>query len=29
MLKLKYWCVSEDDKEQLLKLLGMNEKNEQ
>ena len=29
MLKLKYWCVSEDDNEHLLKLLGMNEKNEQ
>lgn len=29
MLKLKYWCKSEEEKENLLKLLDMNEKKQQ
>lgn len=29
MLKLKYWCKSEEEKEELLNILSMNEKKEQ
>ena len=29
MLKLKYWCKSEEEKENLLKLLDINEKKQQ
>lgn len=29
MLKLKYWCKSEEEKENLLKILDMNEKKQQ
>lgn len=29
MLKLKYWCKSEDEKKELLSLLGTNEKKQQ